>query len=96
MEVDEGCGAGALSLLPKTWVVKAVKAIYEKGKIKLAEKPAHDGPMEVLVVFPETADDPWQAILDDPTPRPALAQWVRDVKKEIAQGKAKPLELDRL
>jgi hypothetical protein len=76
--------------------MKAVKAIYEKGKIKLAEKPTALGPMEVLVVFPEAEDDPWSEILNDPTPRPALAKWVKDVKKEIAQGKAKPLRRERL
>jgi hypothetical protein len=76
--------------------MKAVKAIYEKGKVKLSEKPTEAGPMEVLVVFPEPADDPWEAILNDPTPRPALAKWVEEVKEEIAQGKATPLNLDDL
>jgi hypothetical protein len=76
--------------------MKAVKAIYEKGKIKLAEQPAEQGPMEVLVVFPEPADDPWEAVLNDPTPRPELAKWVKEVKKEIARGKAKPLNLNDL
>lgn len=76
--------------------MKAVKAIYEKGKIKLSEKPAEQGPMEVLVVFPEAADDPWEDILNDPSPRPAFARLIQDVKKQIAQGKAKPLDLERL
>lgn len=76
--------------------MKAVKAIYEKGKIKLTEKLREQGPMEVLVVFPEAADDPWAEILSDPTPRPALAKWVNEVKKEVAQGKAKPLDLEQL
>jgi hypothetical protein len=76
--------------------MKAVKAIYENGKVKLAEKPKASGPVEVLVVFPESADDPWTAILDDPVPRPTLAKWIKEVKKEIAQGKAKPLRIDDL
>jgi ABC-type taurine transport system ATPase subunit len=76
--------------------MKAVKAIYENGRIKLAEKPVAAGPVEVLVVFPEQADDPWAAIVNDPTPRPALAKWIKEVKREIAQGKAKPLRLDDL
>ena len=66
--------------------MRAVKAIYEKGRVKLFEKPAAQGPMEVLVVFPEAAGDPWEEILNDPRPRPALAKMVRDVKKQIAQG----------
>lgn len=73
--------------------MKAVKAIYEKGKVKLSEKPTEQGPVEVLVVFPEAAADPWQETLADPTPRPKLDKMVEQVKKEIAQGKAKPLRL---
>lgn len=76
--------------------MRAVKAVYEKGKIKLTEKPAAQGPMEVLVVFPELADDPWEQILSDPEPRPVLAKWVKEVKKEIAQGKAMPLDVRKL
>ena len=76
--------------------MKAVKAIYEKGKIKLSEKPAEEGPMEVVVVFPELAKDRWEEILNDPTPRPKLNNLVAQVKKEIVQGKAKPLNLDDL
>jgi hypothetical protein len=52
--------------------------------------------MEVLVVFPEAAEDPWEKILKDPRPRPQLAKLVKEVKKEIAQGKAKSLNLDDL
>ena len=80
--------------------MKAVKAIYENGKIKLSEKVAEKlnkhGPLEVLVVFPEPANDPWEKILSDPTPRPKLNKLVNQVKKEIAQRKAKPLDLDDL
>ena len=80
--------------------MKAVKAIYEKGKIKLSEKVSEKlgehGPLEVLVVFPEPAQDPWEEILSDPKPRPKLNKLVSQVKKEIAQGKAKPLDLDDL
>lgn len=74
--------------------MKAVKAIYKNGKIKLTEKPKAKGPVEVLVVFPE--DDPWQAILEEKTPRPAFTKYVEECMKEIARGKAKPLKLDQL
>jgi hypothetical protein len=76
--------------------MKAVKAIYEKGRIKLSEKPDEKGPVEVMVVFPESESDPWQAILNDPTPRPKLNKLVDQVKRRIAQGKAKPLDVDDL
>ena len=76
--------------------MKAVKATYKNGKITLSEKPLEPGPMEVLVVFPEPADDPWERILNDPAPRPALMQWLKEVEKEIAEGKVTPLDLDQL
>lgn len=76
--------------------MKAIKATYKNGKITLPEKPQEPGPLEVLVVFPEASDDPWQQILCDPTPRPALAQWTKEVEEEIAQGKASPLDPDQL
>jgi hypothetical protein len=76
--------------------MKAVKATYRNGRITLSERPAVAGPVEVLVVFPEAADDPWEAILSDPSPRPALVKRVKEVEREIARGKASALDLDQL
>ncbi len=76
--------------------MRAVKATYKNGKVTLSEKPSVSGPVEVLVVFPEPADDPWEAILNDPTPRPALIKRMREVEKQIAEGKSSPLNLDQL
>jgi hypothetical protein len=76
--------------------MKAIKGIYEKGKIKLAEKPAEKGSLEVLVVFPEPDDDPWEQILKEPKPRPAFTKWIEEVEEEIAKGKTKPLRLKDL
>lgn len=76
--------------------MRAIKAMYDKGKIKLAEKPAETGPVEVVVVFPENSSDRWDAILNDPTPRPKLLKYVEECKEQIRQGKAKPLNLDDL
>jgi hypothetical protein len=73
--------------------MKTVKGIYQSGTIRLAEKPKDQGPTAVLVVFLEAnEDDPWEKILNDLAPRPALARLVKQVKKEIAHGKAKPLK----
>jgi hypothetical protein len=76
--------------------MKAVKAIYDKGKIELSEELAEQGPVEVLVVFPEPADDSWEAILAEATPRPAFLKYVQECEDEIRNGKAKPLNLDDL
>ncbi|MCI0461888.1 MAG: hypothetical protein L0Z62_33470 [Gemmataceae bacterium] len=59
--------------------MKAVKAVFRDGKVQLVEPPPSAGPVEVLVVFPEDSDDPWQHILEDATPRPALSKAVDKV-----------------
>ena len=78
--------------------MKAIQGVYENGQIKLSEAaPTSDGePVNVLVVFPDEADDPWQKILEDTSPRPALEEYVKQCREEIAQGKAQPLNLDQL
>jgi hypothetical protein len=74
--------------------MKAIKAVYRDGRIHLTEPAPDPGPVEVLVVFPE--DDPWQRLLDDPTPRPALVELVKEVRREQEQGKTRPLDLGDL
>ncbi len=78
--------------------MKAVKAVYQNGQITLCEPVpnAETGPTNVLVVFPEEAEDPWRSILEDSTPRPALDKYVQECLDEIAQGKSEPLNLQQL
>lgn len=76
--------------------MKAIKATYENGKVTLAERPSEPGPMEVLVVFPEAADDRWREILQERRLRPAFAKFAEKCLKEIKKGKAKPFKLDDL
>lgn len=76
--------------------MKAVKATYVNGQVSFSEKPPETGPVEVLVVFPEAADDPWQAILAEKTPRPAFARFAQECFQKVAKGKAKPLNVDDL
>lgn len=76
--------------------MKAVKATYVNGKIDFAELPPEGGPVEVLVVFPEAGDDPWESILAEQPPRPAFAKFAEECLEKIAKGKAKPLDLSQL
>ena len=76
--------------------MKAVRGTYAKGKIRLNEPAPDSGPVDVLVVFPETADDPWAAILAETKPRRSFAKFVKQCEAEIAAGKAKPLDFDQL
>ena len=54
----------------------AVRARYENGQVTLLEpvKPNGDGPVEGLLVLPRPEEDPWDRIINDPTPRPALSR----------------------
>ena len=80
--------------------MKEVKALYHNGGIEFLEPvPGVDpaaGPIEVVVLFPEDTDeDPWEEILAETTPRPSFLKYVEEVEREIAEGKAKPLECDK-
>ncbi len=63
----------------------AVNATYDAGQIKFAETPPELGPVDVLVVFPETADDPWEEILAETTPRPSFTAFAEQCREEIAK-----------
>jgi hypothetical protein len=76
--------------------MKAIKATYKNGKITLSEKPPERGPLDVLVVFPEATDDPWESILAEKTVRPAFAEYAKTCLEDIRKGKAKALDLDQL
>jgi hypothetical protein len=78
--------------------MKAVKAVYQNGQITFSEPVpnAEPGPTNVLIVFPEEADDAWHSILEDSTPRPALDKYVQECLDEIARGKSEPLNLEQL
>lgn len=74
----------------------AVKAIFRDGQVVLEEPAPTLEPVEVLVVFPVSTVDPWQKILDDPRPRPALSALADEVLAELTQGKTAPLDPDQL
>ena len=76
--------------------MKAVKAIYEKGQLKFTEPVPEVGPVDVLVVFPELEEDPWEKILNDPAPRPALTALADELLAEHARGETEPLDIDKL
>lgn len=76
--------------------MKAVKAIYEKGQLKFEEPVPEEGPIEVVVVFPQVTDDPWERIENEPGPRPAFAKFMQECEDKIDQGQAKPLDLKDL
>jgi hypothetical protein len=73
--------------------MKAIKAIYRNGKVTFTEKPSDPGPVEVVVVFPESSDDPWASIVAEKTLRHSFAKYAQESMKEIRAGKGKPLKV---
>ena len=59
--------------------MKAVKARFENGQVTLSELPPATTATDVIVLFLEPTDDPWEKIVADPNPCAALVQWVKDV-----------------
>ena len=41
-------------------------------------------------------DSEWERIINDPRPRPKLAAKLKQIEKLIAEGRAEPLDFDRL
>ncbi len=76
--------------------MKAVKGAHSKGQVSLSETPPEPGPIEVLVIFPETTSDPWHEILAEQSPRRAFDAFAKECLRGIAEGKAKPLDLEQL
>lgn len=72
--------------------MKAVKARFENGQVTLSELPPATTPADVIVFFPEPADDPWEHILMDPNPCAALEQWVKDVDEDNRRKKSSTAE----
>ena len=76
--------------------MKAVKAVYDKGILKLEEPVPDSGPIEVLVVFPDEVDDAWERIENEAAPRPSFAKFMQECQEQINQGQAKALDLNDL
>lgn len=76
--------------------MKAVRAHFEEGRITLSEPVPDIGPVDVLVVFPDVDDDPWERIIQDPVTRPELARVTDEIRAEISVGLSNPLKLEDL
>jgi ABC-type nitrate/sulfonate/bicarbonate transport system ATPase subunit len=76
--------------------MKAIKAKYKNGKVTLSEPPPCDEADEVLVIFQNDAEEPWDRILKDTSRRPKLEREIEKVKRQIARGETKPLRIEDL
>ena len=62
----------------------------------MSEPAPEEGPVEVLVVFPEDGDDAWERIENESTMRPGFAKFMQQCEEDIKQGKATPLDVNQL
>ena len=74
--------------------MRAVKATIIDGNVSLDQPVDIKGPVEAIVVVLDP--DPWEALIRDPRPRPALVQASNEALAEFLAGQATPLHPDDL
>jgi hypothetical protein len=70
--------------------VKAVKAIVEDGSVTLQEPLNIKGPVDAIVVVLDA--EPWDALIQDPRPRPGLTEAGRESLEDYLHGRTTPLD----
>jgi hypothetical protein len=74
--------------------MKAIKAIVENGQIVPEQPLDMFGRHDAIVVVLDA--DPWEAILQDPRPRPELIKASEEALREHLQGLTTPLDPDNM
>jgi hypothetical protein len=74
--------------------MRAVKATITDGNVRLEQPLDIKGPVEAIVVVLDT--DPWQALIDDPRPRPGLSKASQEALDEFLSGQTTPLDPEDL
>ena len=76
--------------------MRAIPAVYENGSVTLLEPVTTKGRLDAVVVLADVEPDPWDELLDDPAPRPALSRMADEVQAELRDGRTEPLNVDDL
>lgn len=74
--------------------MKAIKAVIDNGQIMPEEPLDMGGRHDAIVVVLDV--DPWDAILQDPRPRPELVKAGEEALQDYLQGKTTPLDPDTM
>ncbi len=72
----------------------AVKATIKDGNVTLEQPVDIKGPVEAIVIV--LNPDPWNALICDPRPRPALSIASNEALEEFLSGQAAPLDPENL
>ncbi len=74
--------------------MQAIKATIQDGQITLDQPIDIKGRVEAIVVLLDP--DPWQALINDPRPRPALTGASQEALNEFLAGETTPLDFEVL
>lgn len=74
--------------------MKALKAVIDEGQIVLDEPLDITGRHDAIVVVLDV--DPWDAILQDPRPRPELVKARQEAERDFLEGRTTPLDPDTM
>jgi hypothetical protein len=74
--------------------VRAVKAIVEDGNVTLQEALDVKGRVEAILVLLDP--DPWEGLIRDTRPRPALTKASQEALEEFRAGRTTPLDPDAI
>ena len=74
--------------------MQAIRATIKDGNVTLEQPVDIKGPVEAIVIVLDP--DPWNALLYDPRPRPALAKASNEALQELLSGQTVPLDPEDL
>jgi hypothetical protein len=74
--------------------MKAIKAVIDNGQITPEEPFDANGRYDAIVVVLDV--DPWDAILQDPLPRPELVKAREEAMADFFAGRTTPLDPDNM
>ena len=74
--------------------MKAIRVVIDNGRIVPDEPLDISGRCEAILVLSDP--DPWDAIINDPRPRPELAKASREALEEYLQGRTTVLDPDNM
>ncbi len=74
--------------------MKAIKAVIDNGQIVPEEPLNMSGRHDAIVVVLDV--DPWDAIINDPRPRPELVKAREEAMADFFAGRTTPLDPDTM
>jgi hypothetical protein len=74
--------------------MKAIKAVIQDGQIVPEEPLEMTGRHDAIVVVLDV--DPWDAIINDPRPRPELIEARKKAEADYLAGRTSPLDPDAM